>query len=267
MKYFCPAHLMQKPIKVAVVGVGGTGGEVIDALTRLDAGLRALGHEYGLRVTAYDDDIVEQHNVGRQRFSLSDVGHHKAITLINRTNMFYALNWHGVPRHFKPDIADWGHFDIVIGCTDKAKFRVDLGKTSIQTKPNTPEARQSPVLWLDFGNGQVDGQAVLGHLRQGSDPYYLPNVFDLYPSLDNPDLDIESGPRCSLAEALEGPDGQDLFVNSTLAKMGMNLLWQLLTKGQLEAHGAQINVRELTSRPMKIDPVAWSFMGYESYRN
>lgn len=264
MRYFCPAHLMDNEIKIAVVGVGGTGGEVVDALTRLDAGIKALGHENGLSVTVFDDDVVEPHNVGRQRYSLSDVGLHKAITIINRANMFCGLNWYAEPRHFNPNIKDWGGFDIVIGCTDKARFRVDLGASSIKSASNTPEPRVNPVLWLDFGNGQTTGQAVLGHLRQGSDAYYLPHVYDLYPNLADPEMDREAAPRCSLAEALQGPDGQDLFVNAALVKMGMNILWQLLTKGVIESHGVQVDVRNMTSSPMKIDPEAWSFMGYET---
>lgn len=266
MKYYCPTsfHFGDQPIRVAVVGVGGTGGEVIDALTRLDAGVRALGHSHGLEVTAYDDDIVETHNVGRQRFSRSDIGLHKAITLINRVNMFYGLTWKGVPRLFPADTAHWSKYDFVIGCTDKAKFRVDLARTRIKAGDKTHSARDSPVLWLDFGNGQVEGQAVLGHLRQGSDKYYLPNVFDLYQTLDDPELDKESGPRCSLAEALQGPDGQDLFINAALVKMGMNILWRLLTKGVLKSHGVHVNVREMVATPMEIDPIAWSFMGFES---
>ena len=60
MEYFVPASLTQKRIKIAVVGAGGTGGEIMDLLTRLEFGLKAMGGQ-GIHVTLYDDDIVEQH--------------------------------------------------------------------------------------------------------------------------------------------------------------------------------------------------------------
>ncbi|BDZ75013.1 hypothetical protein GCM10025856_27320 [Methylophaga marina] len=65
MKFLVPHSFIQNRLKIAVVGVGGTGGEVMDALTRLDFGLKALGHPKGIHVTAFDADIVEPHNIGR----------------------------------------------------------------------------------------------------------------------------------------------------------------------------------------------------------
>lgn len=67
MEYFVPASLTQKRIKIAVVGAGGTGGEIMDLLTRLEFGLKAMGGQ-GIHVTLYDDDIVEQHNLGSSAF-------------------------------------------------------------------------------------------------------------------------------------------------------------------------------------------------------
>ena len=46
--------------------------------------------------------------------------------------------------------------------------------------------------------------------------------------------DNDSGPSCSLAEALEK---QDLFINSTLAQLGCNLLWKMFRHGMIEYHG------------------------------
>ena len=258
--YKCPSDLMFRTIRVAVVGVGGTGGEVIDALTRLHAGLKALGHQEGLHVTAFDDDTVEIHNVGRQRFSESDIGLHKSISLIQRVNFFYDLTWEANPFHFDPLEERLQDFDLIIGCTDLAKFRVDLAERGSHYK-----GKSSTILWLDFGNGQHSGQCVLGHLSTGiNDNIRLPHVVDLYPSLkDTESFDKEDKtPRCSLAEALKS---QDLFINSAMVKMGMNILWQLFTDGQITAHGMTIDVRSLKSNPIEIDEDVWQFMGgYDS---
>lgn len=261
MKFHIPSSLVNKRIKIAVVGVGGTGGEVLDALTRLDFGLKALGNEHGIHVTAFDADIVEPHNIGRQRFSESDIGLHKSIALIHRINMFYGTDWEAEPTFFTPTRNNVQEFDFIIGCVDKAAFRVELGKLA-QEKIYSYNAT---TLWLDMGNGQHTGQCVLGHaIKAHSEALRLPTVFDLYPSLTDPELDNDDTPRCSLADALMGENGQDLYINGSLATMGMNLIWQLLTKGELDHHGLTLDVKTLKSSPLMIDEQAWAFYGYET---
>lgn len=258
MKFTVPNSFINNRLRIAVVGVGGTGGEVIDALTRLDFGLKALGHQHGIHVTAFDADKVEPHNIGRQRFSESDVGKYKSISLIQRTNLFYGLDWEAEPVFFKPTLEQCHDFDLIIGCVDVAAFRAELGQ---EAKNRTGRS----ILWLDMGNGQHSGQCVLGHISKGySEQLRLPNVFDLYPSLSDPELDKDDTPRCSLAEALTGENGQDLYINGTLATFGMNILWQLLTKGEIEHHGLILDVKTLRSTPMMIDENAWAFYGYQT---
>lgn len=261
MKYQTPSNFMYKRLKIAVVGVGGTGGEVMDALTRLDFGLKALGHPHGIHVTAFDADTVEPHNIGRQRFSQSDVGQYKSIALTNRINMFYGTDWEAEPSFFEPTDENINQFDLIIGCVDKAAFRVQLGQLA-----KTQRLGSNTVLWLDMGNGKHSGQCVLGHVVANyQEELRLPNVFDLYPTLADPKHDSdESTPRCSLAEALTGENGQDLFINGTLATYSMNIVWQLLTKGEIDHHGMTVDVKTLKSAPMAIDPEAWAFYGYKT---
>ena len=57
----------------------------------------------------------------------------------------------------------------------------------------------------------------------------------------------DSGPSCSLAEALEK---QDLFVNSTLAQLGCNILWKMFRHGMIEHNGLYLNLAT-----MKVNPV------------
>jgi len=257
MEYFVPASLTQKRIKIAVVGAGGTGGEIMDLLTRLEFGLKAMGGQ-GIHVSLYDDDIVEAHNLG-QRFGAMDIGHYKSICLVHRINMMYGLDWTALPELFNPEKTAYIDYDIVVGCTDSAKFRVELGRSAQKRISSGWYARKS-CLWLDLGNGKQSGQCVLGHLSVGEDEAFrLPNVFDLYPDLADERHDNDDQPRCSLAEALQH---QDLYINSSLATMSVNLLWQLLVKGKLSHHGLILNTDTLTTTPMMIDKVAWEFYGY-----
>ena len=82
----------QHPVTVNLIGAGGTGSQVLTCLARLDITLRGLGHP-GLFVTLYDPDIVTESNIGRQLFSISDVGLNKAQCLITRINNFFGNDW------------------------------------------------------------------------------------------------------------------------------------------------------------------------------
>jgi len=247
-----PQRFLTEPVRVTLVGCGGTGSEVLDGLARLHCALLALGHPYGLQVVAVDGDTVSAANVGRQRFGSSDVGHNKAVVLIHRVNLFYGFRWQAVPRYLSPrEIAHCTRFDLLLTCVDKASVRLAIGRELGRSWMD--------ALWMDFGNGATRGQVVLGHLKERvtAESLRLPNVVDLFPELDR--VDDSAAPSCSLAEALHA---QDLFVNRTIANAGLQILWQLFKDGTIRHHGAFVDVQTLSCRPLAIDPVTWSFLGY-----
>ncbi len=255
LTYHLPLDLMEKPVEVLLLGVGGTGGEMLDALTRLHFGLKGTGHPYGLRVLAVDGDTVSASNIGRQRFSPADVGQPKSTTLVHRINLFYGLNWRA--SYGYGDSQDIGNAapDLLITAVDRASVRAEIGRDFADS--------DFEGLWLDLGNDRHDGQCVLGHLggRPEMDhvPLRLPNVYDLYPELDQMN-DEDGGPSCSLAEALTQ---QDLFINRWVADAGAALLWNLLRHGRLEHHGALVNVHTGVSTPLPISPDNWACYGYQ----
>ena len=53
----------QHRISVNLIGLGGTGSQVLTCLGRINAALVGLGH-VGLRVTCWDDDVVSYPNTG-----------------------------------------------------------------------------------------------------------------------------------------------------------------------------------------------------------
>ena len=107
---------------------------------------------------------------------------------------------------------------------------------------------------MDFGNTQGTGQVVLGTVpKKIKQP-----VSELYKTVDSLKVitkfvkyarvkEEDSGPSCSLAEALEK---QDLFINSTLAQLGCNILWKMFRNGMIEHHGLFLNLGT-----MKVNPV------------
>lgn len=255
---FSPAKLIERTIRVVLVGAGGTGSEMADVLARLHHGLLGVGHPGGLAVTIADGDTVSPSNIGRQRFGSMDVGVNKAIVLAHRYNLFYQLDWKAHPFFLSEENSFFctHDFDLMITCVDNAKTRIAIAEHYSDSED------ADDVLWFDFGNGQYLGQCCLGHLGSGSPSdvsIRLPNVVDLYPELDK--VDDTQEPTCSLAEALRH---QDLFVNRALATAGGAILWNLLRHGQITAHGAFVDIRKGTTTPLNIDENTWRFMGYDS---
>ena len=247
----------QHPVTVNLIGVGGTGSQVLTNLARLDVTLRALNHP-GLFVTVYDPDIVTESNIGRQLFGYSDMWLNKAQCLVTRLNNFFGNDWMAVPDLYPSDTKSMRKDDvsnITISCTDNIKSRLDIWKVLNACPVSEYRDYSSPLYWLDFGNTQTSGQVVLGtvpaKIKQPKSKQYTTvgslKVITRYVKYAHI-KESDSGPSCSLAEALEK---QDLFINSTLAQLGCDLLWKMFRHGMLEHHGLYLN---LTT--MKVNPIA-----------
>ena len=250
MIHFAPEYIMNPthPITVTVVGVGGNGTEVLNALAKMHVSLIELGHS-GLHVQAVDDDIVEQPNIGRQKFSPADLGRYKAEVIITRINRFYGLNWMAIPEKFSDE---WKGTNLIISCVDNVKTRLQIEKEFSKNRRNRTDYT-AQWYWLDFGNGKDFGQFVLGShivLQPKSNHETvsgLASVTEMFPNMvDNEEL---SGPSCSTREALLK---QDLFINAVLVNNGMNLLWRLLTKFNIDYHGGYVNTSTGVTRPIKL---------------
>lgn len=238
-------HNPTHPITVSLIGCGGTGSQVLTCLGRMNKTLIALGHP-GLHVTAYDPDEVSEANIGRQLFSPGDIGLNKAIVLVTRLNRFFETAWEAHPQLYKHSLAA----NITITCVDNVKSRLSLSKNIILTKDSG--TRYQPYMrsfyWLDFGNSANTGQVILGttfDTKQPKSRKYktigkLPCVTERFDLTKVNEKD--SGPSCSLAEALEK---QDLFINSTLANLGCNLIWKLFREGMIDHSGLYLNLKTM----------------------
>jgi PRTRC genetic system ThiF family protein len=83
----------RRPIRILVIGAGGTGSAITMGLPYLDQALRVWGRFAGLEVLLMDADTVSETNCIRQPFSVSDIGHNKATVLVNRINLFWGTSW------------------------------------------------------------------------------------------------------------------------------------------------------------------------------
>lgn len=234
------------PISINLVGVGGTGSQVLSGLGRISHALQTFGHP-GLYVTAFDPDQVSEANIGRQLFARTEIGLNKADVLITRFNRFFGTAWESVSERYNSEPAN-----IIITCVDNIKSRLAIS-TSLNHYNKTNHVEWQPKYWLDFGNATNHGQYVLstvGKIKQPTSKKYkavnrLRPVTELFDFTQIHEED--SGPSCSLAEALEK---QDLFINSSLAISGCSLLWQLLKQGVIDKQGGFLNLSTMQTNPI-----------------
>lgn len=237
-------------VTVNLIGAGGTGSQMLTSLARIDYALYKLGHP-GLNVTVYDNDIVTESNIGRQLFSPTDLGRNKAEVLVSRLNAFMGTSWESEQSIFPSK--DCCNANITISCVDNVKSRIAIGKKLRERIIYHDE--MTPLYWLDFGNQTDRGQVILGTLDKIQQPKkskdkpvsYLKPVDEFF-DLTKVD-DTDSGPSCSLAEALSK---QDLFINSSLCQIGSALLWKLITEGAISMQGAYLNLSTLKVNPINL---------------
>ena len=252
MEHFIHHQLLSGPVKVVVIGAGGTGSHLVNGLVQLHTAMLALGHPGGLDVTVVDDDTVSESNVGRQAFIWSDIDKPKAVVLTNRLNQAFGLNWKAVTQRIDTETR-LNQFQMVIGCVDNRAARACINGQAA-----------SGAYYLDLGNRLNDGQVVLGEV--GCETHWhnsrlrLPTIADLLPETVQAGLDAtDELPSCSLAEALEK---QGLFINRAMALYALDLLWQLFRRGRIEHHGYFVNMETGRTSPLAIDPAVWERFGY-----
>lgn len=250
--HYTESYLLNPPHKVTIdlVGVGGTGSQVITGLARINEALMSMGHA-GLHVRSWDDDIVTEANIGRQLFSTSDIGINKAIVLTTRINRYFGYEWESVAEKFTGKLGS----NITITCVDSAKARILIADRIDNKKKQSANPSDRRYYWLDLGNMQKTGQCILGTLSPIKQPKSefktksaLKSVVKKFPQLKKI-KEEDQGPSCSLAEALRK---QDLFINSTLAQFGVNLIWKLFREGMISYHGAYVNLDSFIVNPIKI---------------
>ncbi|MFV8347357.1 PRTRC system ThiF family protein [Flavobacterium sp. ZB4P13] len=245
------------PITVNLIGAGGTGSRMLTELARMNHSLIALGHT-GLQVNLYDNDIITTANQGRQLFADAEVGLYKSVALINRTNRFFGTNWKAITEQFSTvnlkSLPNHGKANIYISCVDTISARFDIANVLQDCTAYNNWERNKSLYWLDIGNAQHTGQALLSTLDEIKQP-----ASKLYRTVSTLPLITEgfreqllaqndnTEPSCSLSEALEK---QDLFINSALANMGASLLWRLFREGMTEHRGFFLNLKTFSSQPI-----------------
>lgn len=252
-------YLLRKPIRVAVIGCGGTGSAMLGGLPHLHQALVARGHPYGIDVTVYDGDRIAATNCVRQPFSGAEIGLFKSVVLINRLNLFWGLEWKAEPEHVTKVHEISNQFDLVIGYLDSRAARAVIHEAVTSTWCGIP-------YYLDIGNSSDTGQFVLGQPLNRVNKHKaarLRTVAELFPAIVDPSLDDDSQPSCAAAEALAR---QHEFINQTLANHALALLNRLFGGEPLVYHGAFVNLATGSVVALRADSKIWRRMKRTHHR-
>ena len=224
-----------RPVKIVMLGAGGTGGHIAPHLYRL---LYAL--ERPVRFIICDGDIVEEKNLVRQNFTPADLGENKARVLAERYSSVFGMETEYVPEFIEsgerllsmlrartfPTGPYWHsptvkELVILIGAVDNNKSRKLCHEVFYKL---------DDLIYIDSGNGKYTGQVVCGVRRNGRTirksiggvhPEMLKDT-DLFPS------------EISCAEAAQ-EDPQSIVANVTAATAVLIMVYNILTHGENNA--------------------------------
>ena len=234
------------PVKIIVLGAGGTGGYIIPHLYRI-----AFADSRNYRVIICDGDVVEEKNLIRQNFIEQDIGKNKAQVLAERYSAAFGIECEYIPDYVESEDAlkellqpDFEHsyFNgipetqrvILLGCVDNNKSRMLCHKVFTQSRN---------LVYIDSGNGEHSGQVVCG-VRQNGKTMYKP-VGNLYPDILKAEDKYPSELSCA-ERTVSAP--QSVTANLTSATAVVSFLYNLLIAGELTTRYVTFSSRLISTR-------------------
>ena len=236
-------------INTTIVGTGGTGGFVAEALCRLMIGTPGT-------IVLVDPDRVEPHNVMRQNFYEHEIGEYKAEALAHRlarafrrpidyrTDRFQSNGWRGGYGGAMTST------NVVIGCVDNAQARKEIANAV---------GERSATWWIDAGNGKDWGQVLLGNHRTDRGYacaftnewcYKVPLPTCQVPGLLDPTPPSVTDIDCAAAILLSD---QDPTINQTMATATISLFKRLVT-GECDVMGVYVDQKRGTMTSQSVTP-------------
>lgn len=240
---------LDKPVKIIMLGAGGTGGHIAPHLYRL---LHTLDRP--VKVVIADGDIVEEKNFVRQNFISADLGRNKAQVLAERYASAFGMEVHYIPDFVesedrlaelvKPNsfstspypITRYEGLSILIGAVDNNRSRQLCHQVF---------TKAANLIYIDSGNGEYTGQIVCGIRRKGR-TYYKP-IGDTYPDIL---ADTDKFPtELSCAEAAVSAP-QSIVANIMAATAVVSYIYNILVLGSIEVRSVTFSTKTVNLKPI-----------------
>lgn len=248
-----------RPVKVIMLGAGGTGAHIAPHLYRL---LYALDRP--VKFIICDGDKVEKKNLVRQNFTEADLGENKAKVVAERYSDVFGLETSYVP-HFiesaerladliRPQQFDTGRLItnpktrrtereviseliILIGAVDNNRSRQLCHEAFLKSKE---------LIYIDSGNGEYTGQIVCG-VRRGGKTIYKP-VGQLYPEVNTPEDLFPTEVSCAEA-SVSAP--QTIVANLMAATAVVTMIYNILVMGSNTVQQTTFSTKSVNIRSIQ----------------
>lgn len=245
-----------RPVKIIMLGAGGTGAHIAPHLYRL---LYALDRP--VKFIICDGDKVEQKNLVRQNFTEADLGENKAKVVAERYSNVFGLETSYVP-HFienaerlealiKPEQFNTGRvitnpkthcteqevvseLVILIGAVDNNRSRKLCHEVFLKARE---------LIYIDSGNGEYTGQIVCG-IRRAGKTIYKP-VGQLYPEVNTPEDLFPTEVSCAEA-SVSAP--QTIVANLMAATAVVTMIYNILVMGSTTVQQTTFSTRSVNIR-------------------
>jgi PRTRC genetic system ThiF family protein len=235
-----PYHLSH----LYLVGCGGTGAQIARQLGRILYAMKTSNQRLPA-VTFIDPDIVESKNVGRQLFTVADIGYPKAQICARRLNLALGLDirWRQEPvasEHIEEQ-------NVIIGAVDNHHARKTIADNA--------------NVWIDAGNHYTSGQVAIGTTRLWEHVHkalnadtevisVLPAPDLLFPQLLQPEVELNTD-HLSCAE-LTQLGQQHLMVNDLVALAASQYAYKLLHRKTIREFVTYVDLDSLAmhSKPI-----------------
>jgi len=240
---------LDKPVKIIMLGAGGTGGHIAPHLYRL---LHTLDRP--VKVIIADGDIVEPKNLVRQNFIAADLGQNKAQVLAQRYASAFGMEAQYIPEFIedkgrlvelvKPDTYSARPYSyqrleglsILIGAVDNNRSR-KLCHEVFRKSDN--------LIYIDSGNGEYTGQVVCGIRRKGR-TYYKP-VGDIFPDVLEDTDKFPTELSCAEA-AVSAP--QSIVANIMAATAVVSYIYNILILGSIDVRSVTFSTKTVNMKPV-----------------
>jgi len=240
---------LNKPVKIVMLGAGGTGGHVAPNLYRL---LHAIDRP--VKVIICDGDIVEQKNLVRQNFVAADLGRNKAQVLAERYASAFGMEVAYIPEFIEDErrLAELVKPDRYT--PDSRSYRLEDGHTILIGAVDNNKSRRlchqvfkraDNLIYIDAGNGEFSGQVVCGIRRKGR-TYYKP-LGDIYPDVLEATDKYPSELSCADA-SVSAP--QSIVANITAATAIINYLYNILILGSIGVRSVTFSTKTINLKPI-----------------
>ena len=230
---------LERPVKIIMLGAGGTGGYAAPHIYRL---IHTLNRP--ARFLVADGDIVEEKNLVRQNFIHADLGRNKAAVMAERYASAFGMEIVYLPEFIENE-------DALAALTAQDYFRKELviligavdNNRSRQMCHNVFQ-KAKELVYIDSGNGQYTGQVVCGIRRNGR-TYYKP-VGTLYPDVL---ADTDKFPtELSCAEAAISTP-QSVVANVMAATAILSYLYDILVLGDITVRNVTFSTKNIHMKP------------------